>query len=44
MQKKALAFGTFDGLHEGHEDFFRQAKKFGDNLIVERMRMGTATI
>ena len=23
--KKVLVFGTFDGLHEGHLDFFRQA-------------------
>ena len=27
-------FGTFDGLHEGHKDFFRQAKEFGDYLVV----------
>lgn len=32
--KKVLVFGTFDGLHEGHVDFFRQAKEFGDFLIV----------
>jgi len=29
-----MVFGTFDGLHKGHLDFFRQAKKFGDELIV----------
>ena len=34
MQKKVLVFGTFDGLHEGHKDFFRQAKEFGDYLVV----------
>lgn len=32
--KKVLVFGTFDGLHEGHKDFFRQAKQFGDHLMV----------
>lgn len=32
--KKILVFGTFDGLHEGHLDFFRQAKEMGDYLIV----------
>ena len=32
--KKAIAFGTFDILHPGHLDFFKQAKKFGDFLAV----------
>ena len=32
--KKVMAFGTFDGLHEGHLDFFRQAKEYGNYLIV----------
>lgn len=32
--KKVLVFGAFDGLHPGHLDFFKQAKKFGDYLIV----------
>lgn len=32
--KKVLVFGTFDGLHEGHKDFFKQAKKYGGHLIV----------
>jgi len=27
-------FGAFDGLHPGHLDFFKQAKKLGDILIV----------
>ena len=31
---KVLVFGTFDGLHEGHVNFFKQAKKFGDYLVV----------
>lgn len=29
-----MVFGAFDGLHPGHLDFFRQAKKLGDYLIV----------
>lgn len=31
---KVMCFGAFDGLHVGHLDFFRQAKKHGDFLIV----------
>ena len=29
-----MVFGTFDYLHEGHKDFFRQAKQYGDVLVV----------
>ncbi len=29
-----MVFGTFDGLHDGHLDFFRQAKEHGDFLIA----------
>lgn len=32
--KKVLVFGTFDGTHKGHLNFFKQAKKYGDYLIV----------
>ena len=32
--KKVLVFGTFDGLHQGHVDFLRQAKKQGDYLVA----------
>jgi FAD synthetase len=32
--KKAIAFGTFDILHEGHLDFLKQAKEHGDFLAV----------
>ena len=32
--KKIVVFGSFDPLHEGHRDFFRQAKKLGDYLVV----------
>lgn len=31
---KVLVFGTFDGLHEGHLDFFKQAKQHGDYLVA----------
>ena len=41
-----MVFGVFDGLHEGHKFFLREAKKFGGFLtvvvtkdkIVERMK------
>ena len=29
-----MVFGAFDGLHPGHLDFFKQAKKHGDYLVV----------
>lgn len=29
-----LVTGTFDGLHPGHEDLFRQARSHGDRLVV----------
>jgi FAD synthetase len=29
-----LVIGTFDGLHPGHEDYFRQAKALGDQVIA----------
>lgn len=32
--KTVVVFGTFDPLHEGHIDFFRQAKALGDRLVV----------
>ncbi len=33
-QKTVMVFGSFDVLHKGHLDFFRQAKQKGDYLIV----------
>lgn len=33
-----MVFGAFDGLHPGHLDFFRQAKKYGDFLTVSVAR------
>jgi len=32
--KKVLCFGTFDILHDGHEEFLKDCKKQGDYLIV----------
>lgn len=29
-----MCFGTFDILHPGHEDYFKQAREHGDKLIV----------
>ena len=34
MPKKVMVFGTFDILHKGHLNFFKQAKKHGDILIA----------
>jgi len=31
---KVMVFGTFDRLHKGHLNFFQQAKKHGDKLII----------
>ena len=32
--KKVMCFGTFDLLHLGHLHYFKEAKKYGDYLIV----------
>ena len=29
-----MVFGTFDGLHKGHLNFFKQAKKLGKNSFL----------
>ena len=34
MKKKVMVFGTFDGLHDGHKAFLKEAKKYGDYLIA----------
>lgn len=31
---RVLVFGTFDGIHPGHESFLEQAKAMGDELVV----------
>jgi cytidyltransferase-like protein len=33
-KKRVVVFGIFDGIHEGHRDFFRQARQYGDELIA----------
>lgn len=33
-KKTVLVFGTFDGLHEGHRFFLREARRLGDCLIA----------
>jgi len=32
--KTVLVFGTFDGVHEGHRAFLREARSLGDHLIA----------
>lgn len=32
--KKILIFGVFDGIHEGHLSFIKDAKKEGDHLVA----------
>ena len=38
---KVMVFGTFDILHQGHIDFFRQAREHGDFLIAVTARDST---
>ena len=40
VEKIIMAFGTFDGLHPGHLDFFRQARNLAQNsaLIISVAR------
>jgi len=40
VEKRIMAFGTFDGLHKGHIHFFKQARKLAQNpyLIVSIAR------
>lgn len=33
-KKIVITFGTFDYFHEGHEHYLKEAKKFGEYLIV----------
>lgn len=38
--RRVVVAGTFDGLHAGHRDFFRQARQHSDFLIVIVARDG----
>ncbi len=40
-KKTVMAFGTFDYFHAGHEDYLKQAKALGDELIVVVARDAT---
>lgn len=31
---RVMVFGTFDGLHPGHLNLFKQARKYGDFLVA----------
>jgi len=33
-KKRVVVFGIFDGVHDGHRDLFRQAREYGDELVV----------
>ncbi len=33
-KKRVVVFGIFDGVHDGHRDFFRQARQYGNELIA----------
>ncbi|MDI6806257.1 MAG: FAD synthase [Candidatus Aenigmarchaeota archaeon] len=39
--KRVLTFGTFDEFHPGHEFYLREAKKYGNELIVVVARNST---
>ena len=32
--RRVVAFGTFDGIHPGHEHYLREARMHGDHLRV----------
>lgn len=34
MKKKITVFGAFDGLHDGHKAFLKEAKGYGDYLVA----------
>ncbi|MBP9821094.1 adenylyltransferase/cytidyltransferase family protein [Candidatus Saccharibacteria bacterium] len=34
MTNNVIVFGSFDPLHQGHLDYFRQARALGDSLTV----------
>jgi cytidyltransferase-like protein len=42
--REVLVFGAFDPLHEGHLDFFQQAKRWGGRLTVVVARDETISV
>lgn len=34
VKKKVMGFGTFDGLHPGHLDYFHQLRELGDEVVI----------
>ena len=36
--KVVMVFGTFDFVHKGHKDFFKQAKRLGNKLVISVAR------
>lgn len=38
---RVFAAGTFDGVHDGHREYFRQAREQGDELVVVVARDAT---
>jgi len=34
INKKVVIFGVFDGIHEGHSSFIKEAKKQGNQLVA----------
>lgn len=40
-KKTVMLFGTFNGIHEGHRALFRQARTYGNHIIVVVARDAT---
>jgi len=34
MYMRVMVFGTFDNLHPGHLNYFKQARQFGEEMII----------
>ncbi|MCK9379008.1 MAG: adenylyltransferase/cytidyltransferase family protein [Candidatus Moranbacteria bacterium] len=43
-KKKVMVFGTFDIFHPGHRSFLRQARKYGEYLVVVVARDKTVEV
>ena len=44
MARKVMIFGTFDGIHEGHRSLFKQARAYGEHLMVVVARDATVMV